>query len=343
MARLLLSSTIACVFGAWHEGSASVHHKAHDGYVKFVMASTQRSGSTFLGELLNKHPDAIFYRELFMPGEMARLEDALAMEEKVFRNTTRNPLEMWSEGLDLALQQPCKEMKAVGFKWQMNQGLQANSDAVIERLNADNIRLIILARTNLLRQAVSEYAMSSHVGPIHSHETEEQQTSASAVDVPVDFFLSYLRRHEDWHKGLKKLGDNVNNSIFIEYEALSSNKHAYLGEIQAFLDLNPETDKILAEDTLQKIHAGRMEDLVTNWNAKRKHLMKSEFGDRIEAWEQEGMNGVDNIPNVEVSITDRDGPDVLVQTGAHTGTQRRHLWLLENKCSQYKWWGPNTD
>jgi len=36
------------------------------------------------------------------------------------------------------------QMKAVGFKWMMNQGLEANMDKAIQKLNEQSIRVIVL-------------------------------------------------------------------------------------------------------------------------------------------------------------------------------------------------------
>jgi len=63
-------------------------------------------------------------------------------------------------------------MKAVGFKWMMNQGLEANMDKAIQKLNEQSIRVIVLERTNFLRQAISEYAMDTNNGPVHAHAGE---------------------------------------------------------------------------------------------------------------------------------------------------------------------------
>jgi len=329
---LALALVAQLVSAAWHEEAPRAQTEGSSS-VKFIIASTQRSGSTYLGELLNNSPNVIFYRELFMRDNFAILERARRLNTTVFRNSKEYPYDLWSEGLDLGLEQPCSEMKAVGFKWMMNQGLEANMDKAIQQLNEQSIRVVVLERTNFLRQAISEYAMETNNGPVHAH-AGESTTKSNAVDVPAEYFMYYFRRHEQWSMGLRNLAEKTKFSMYIPYEEFVQDKQTYVTQLQEFLQLGDNASEILQGDHLQKLHEGSIDDLVTDWAQKREVLLQTEFADRVKLWEQDDTAAASKQSQMSsaISLIERGNSLQRIHRGGN-----EHLWLLERKCPEYKW------
>jgi len=159
-------------------------------------------------------------------------------------------------------------------------------------------------------------------------------TKPNSVDVPVEYFKYYFRRHEQWSKGLRNLAEKTKLSMYIPYEEFVQDKQSYITQLQEFLQLGGNTSDILQGDHLQKLHEGSIEDLVTDWAQKREVLMQTEFADRVKLWEQDDTAAASKQPQISsaISLIQEDSSLRRFHDDGH-----EHLWLLERKCPEYRW------
>jgi len=175
--------------------------------------------------------------------------------------------------------------------------------------------------------------MDTNNGPVHAH-AGEATTKPNSVDVPVEYFKYYFRRHEQWSKGLRNLAEKTKLSMYIPYEEFVQDKQSYITQLQEFLQLGGNTSDILQGDHLQKLHEGSIEDLVTDWAQKREVLMQTEFADRVKLWEQDDTAAASKQPQISsaISLIQEDSSLRRFHDDGH-----EHLWLLERKCPEYRW------
>eukprot|EP00469_Lotharella_globosa_P018291 CAMPEP_0167810946 /NCGR_PEP_ID=MMETSP0112_2-20121227/379_1 /TAXON_ID=91324 /ORGANISM="Lotharella globosa, Strain CCCM811" /LENGTH=269 /DNA_ID=CAMNT_0007709571 /DNA_START=149 /DNA_END=958 /DNA_ORIENTATION=- len=187
---------------------------------KFVVATLPRSGSTFLGATLNEHPCVRDHGEIFLPGRLQRIG-----KQYGFVNYTDIPEKdiPWKQAMDTAfnLHKTYKHkpnVTTVGFKWMLQQGLEENLDDAITEMNHQDVHLIVLVRTNLLRQAVSLYCIKNDLGSAHLRGNHSKKLDGP-TDVPVSFFLNYFaRRRERSEPTWARLKNDVKHVLYITYE-----------------------------------------------------------------------------------------------------------------------------
>ena len=110
---------------------------------RFVVISQQRSGSTYLVEALDAHPDLGCVDEIFAERSGTDTGDWSAVDAKWEDTFSRQcPRGWWAP-------------RAVGFKWMTNQGHDELHARVLAKAKATGTRVIFLFRRNELRREVS--------------------------------------------------------------------------------------------------------------------------------------------------------------------------------------------
>ena len=118
---------------------------------RFVVISQQRSGSTYLVEALDAHPDLGCVDEIFAERSGTDTGDWSAVDAKWEDTFSRQcPRGWWAP-------------RAVGFKWMTNQGHDELHARVLAKAKATGTRVIFLFRRNELRREVSA-AVNLEVG-----------------------------------------------------------------------------------------------------------------------------------------------------------------------------------
>ena len=152
---------------------------------KFVVLSTQRSGSTWVVDMLNSHPRVLAQSELFMhggegPPEVGR-EAGPPLLADVHRRQGRRP--RCSPVLAVALPRPSARgaagIDAVGFKLMYSQ-LTRISKPLMPALWLKRARIIHLMRRNALDVVLSKEAGEARQGVLHAREGQEVEAVASA-------------------------------------------------------------------------------------------------------------------------------------------------------------------
>ena len=110
---------------------------------RFVVISQQRSGSTYLVEALDAHPDLGCVDEIFAERSGTDTGDWSAVDAKWEDTFSRQcPRGWWAP-------------RAVGFKWMTNQGHDELHAHVLAKAKATRTRVVFLFRRNELRREVS--------------------------------------------------------------------------------------------------------------------------------------------------------------------------------------------
>ncbi|RIK42580.1 MAG: hypothetical protein DCC55_08340 [Chloroflexi bacterium] len=246
---------------------------------KFTVLSTQRSGSTWLIDILNKLNNTTVYGELFLPQE--RMWDAGSIDYPRFvqapvqRHVIR-PISVFSY-LNTLYSRP----GAVGFKLMYSQ-LRIYPEILVY-LRVQNIKTIHLVRKNHLNVLISKKLVQSR-GQFHvliNQENEEQENE--------DVQKVYLEP-EKLIPEMTRMARRINlvGSILrmlriphyeVIYEELAANKGCF-EPILRFLKLDSEG--VVPQSSLRKIANKRHIDLISNYNEVKRALATSEFRDLIE-------------------------------------------------------------
>lgn len=166
---------------------------------RFVLLSTQRSGTSWLMERLAAHPEVGAYGELLLGGREGWPEWPPGASDRPFYQTylterdagarRREHRHLFSY-LDY-LYEPRRGFRAIGFKLMYNEATPYPE--LLVYLKARGVRVLHLARSNLLDIAFSQIAMRSRT---FVHAWSPDQREAVRVTVDTAYLLKLLRRHE---------------------------------------------------------------------------------------------------------------------------------------------------
>ena len=223
---------------------------------KFVILTTQRSGSTFFWRYLDSHPEVSAHGEVFL-NSMKR-EDCYSVYR---RSTLGNRLlhVLSREGsVKNYLQWFFKQygdVKAAGFKLMYN---QLTAYPLLEQwFEEENIHVIHLIRKNILKTIISRKTAEKR--NIY-HSTEKLNTDKIYIDT------KHLISDIEEIKGEIESNRNKikhNNYIEVFYEDISSNLKKYASETLSFLGINSYEDM---NCDLKKINPDSLEDIIENYD-----------------------------------------------------------------------------
>lgn len=171
---------------------------------KFVLAATPRSGSNYVVETLNLHPDVLCHYELARPKEVTK---ALHLQDKLTLELRKEDPQSF---VDLAFT-PSKNQSAVGFKIFIHDD-QNIFDIILKN---NSVRFIVLERENRLAAFSSqEIAMQTNVwGSI-----EERGPEQKAVVFDSKKFSNYCIAVDKYYRDLEvALKHNGHKFFKIEY------------------------------------------------------------------------------------------------------------------------------
>lgn len=216
---------------------ASTRPKSCD---RFIVLSQQRSGSGFVVDVLNSHPEMACADEIFTSA----------------KGIDRGDWDEMEQAMDATFESLCSGFfsrpKAVGFKWMMNQGHALQHDKFrAYALARPGVKLVYLFRRNLLRREISHRVNTAVGGHRLAHPSTEEvvaKVRSAKTTVPIDEKLikTFVARLEEratvveWYEGIP--------SIYVGYEDLAAPHHdaAAWGRLWHFLGVTPsETDTSL--------------------------------------------------------------------------------------------------
>lgn len=166
---------------------------------RFVTVSTQRSGSTWLTDMLNSHPDVASYTELFlMQGqgapEWGKYKDVVYW--KTYRETlgaglrrSVRPLGLFQYLDDVYGRHP--EKRAIGLK--LMYGQMAKLPETLAYLRSRKVRIIHLVRRNIVDVVLSGVAKAARKV---AHAEQGSAVESIRVHIEPDRLVRQLRRRQ---------------------------------------------------------------------------------------------------------------------------------------------------
>lgn len=230
--------------------------------IKFIILSTQRTGSTFLHTSLNSHPRIESSDELFMPRNSK--EDAYAVYRRMtWRRRVVHLLNRQSivnDYLnDFFTSRPGVEAK--GFK--LMYGQVKRFPQVSQWCKESDVRVIHLIRQNLLKVIVSR-KVAKERGVYHSTKT----LAPLRIRVDCRKLIPLLREVESQIDSYGK-AFAYRSYIEVSYESLVANQAEESERILRFLDLNAMEPLV---SNLKKVNPSSLYEVVENYQEMRDTL-----------------------------------------------------------------------
>lgn len=224
----------------------------------FIILTTPRSGSSWLGSLLDDHPDVDVYGELFLHHSIpekykdVRQKDPLKFFEYRQQNQGLRP-SITHRYLDDVFTSP---KQACGFKVMAGQFLK--HPELILYCNTFNIKVVYLNR--LLEERALSYAVAQHRE--HFHQLKEQGDE-KPITLDSAFIEKFLKRQKMLQNGLNLYMKALNCPIInLAYNDLDTHQQTSLDKVYRFLGIQPH----VARSSFQKISEKNYTDIITNYD-----------------------------------------------------------------------------
>jgi len=240
---------------------------------RFVLLSTQRSGSTWVVEMLNSHPRVAAYEEVLLPGQPVLRFGAGDMEpwhvHTRHSSTERRHSPSLRAYLDRLYAPDRHGMAVAGFKLMYSQAKRFPS--VLHYLVAHRIPVVHLVRHNLF---------NAHLSCVRIRQTgiAHSRNGADAARVWLD--TPRLLRGLRWRRAkvdiMRNLFRHVLHLPYLEvtYEDLASNRERF-AEVLRFIGL-PDPELPL-NSSLRKLNASSHRDVIVNFGAVKRALAGTPF------------------------------------------------------------------
>jgi len=243
---------------------------------RFVILATQRTGSTWLTDMLDSHPAVASYEELFLPAEDHRKtwgrSDREFFHEYYDRHVAgrRWPLSVPFFSLRYLeeLYAPRPGIEAIGLKLMYSQ--VKRYPWLLAYMVLRRVRVLHLVRTNLLDVVVSQETARARR---QYHAYTSAAVDHSAVDLRTDQLVSQLQslqRSVDAIRLLLRLLPAP--SLEISYEDLSSGDDA-LDDAFEFLGVAPQS----VTSRFAKLNRGPKQTLIANYSDVERALRETPF------------------------------------------------------------------
>lgn len=204
----------------------------------FILLTTPRSGSTWLGSLLDDHPDITMYGELFLPHDVPAKYQVLRQNDPQkffrFRETSRlRRPKVTTAYLDHVFKEA---EKSVGFKL-MAYPLLTHPE-IIFYCKKHKIRLLHLTRNT--QDRVLSYAIAELENNFHN--LGQDIDKKNKITLSVKRVKKLYKKQTILSKALRLIINNISHlSLSIEYDELLQNKADTLQKIYDFLNVPAHT------------------------------------------------------------------------------------------------------
>ena len=233
---------------------------------RFILLASGRTGSNFLASLLNSHPRARCFGEIFNPSAVDRIPWKCAGYEttpELLRLRDDDPVTLLER---VIFSNHPSGVRACGFKMFYYHARTPPWDAIWPYLRDDrSLEVIHLRRRNELRKHVSE-EVARMTGRWHiAHDADAHRDISLKLDIgrcmrAMDLFPEQERQ------ALAALGSH--QTIDIYYEDLLKHEATRMVEVQRFLGLD---DRRLHAETKKQIRQP-LSDLISNYDQVREAL-----------------------------------------------------------------------
>jgi LPS sulfotransferase NodH len=248
---------------------------------KFVVLSTQRSGSTWVVDMLNSHPRVTAYSELFMHGgegrpKLGAEQDLLYWQTFIAEKSggrLRRQYWLWHYLGRAFAARP--GIDAVGFKLMYSQ-LTRIAKPLMPALWLKRARIIHLIRRNALDVVLSKEAGAARQGVLHARDGESVETVR--VRLSPEDLLARMTAHERAVAGarvrFKRVGVPYHEVV---YEDLVANEKEGFDSLFRFLEVEP----VPVSSTLQKVNPTAHDELIENYGEVRDALEGTPFAGQL--------------------------------------------------------------
>ena len=200
---------------------------------KFVIISTQRSGSTLLVKALDKHPDIFMVGELFKENNIDVIHN---FSDNLLRNNINTNKYLQKCIFKTRLSRfeklsATKDVSAFGFKLMINQ--IKFIPGILKYLSNQGYSFIILKRDDLLDIAISLFFAKRQ-----NLYVSEKEIDISNSVIPIDWYTRTYKKLNLINKKLDNVGNNFSKSEQISYESLVSDWKNQLDTIFNHLELD---------------------------------------------------------------------------------------------------------
>ncbi|WP_415407446.1 sulfotransferase [Sulfurovum sp. CS9] len=290
----------------------------------FVVISTQRSGTTFLAQLLNSHPNIHMGKELFKTDK-----NLLNVDNDNYRYSDKGT--SVKKHLDSYYAKYGQTYQAVGFTVMYLQ-LQQNPD-ILTYIKENNIPCIYLERRNQLKTVISRLK-ARETGIYHTTDTVEADQSSS---IDTELLLKELKILDETILQLGTITEDL-STLTITYESLQLEQNKTLESVQRFLSLPIVTH---LNTTLQKTNSDDLASSITNYDEVKALLQTTPFkrylsmdqkreliGEKGGAWSEEThMELHANNFNAGLAkfIIEKIQPKNSLEFGSGLGFLSRHI------------------
>jgi LPS sulfotransferase NodH len=227
---------------------------------KFVIFTTQRTGSTFLKNYLNSHPEITCFGELFNKPKYC-----LKVHQNQFYK--RNHFNLFAKYKALPyLESMLIGNQAVGFKLMYNQAKEISLTPC--KMRTSDIKIIHLTRENFLKIYISRQM--------------KKKTGVSHTKRSLDKKLKISLNCEQLIESIKKIQNEVEY-----YNILLSKESLNIQYEHLFRDIEGETEKILnflkivpngtMSCHLKKITSDALSDIIDNYDEVTSHLKNTPY------------------------------------------------------------------
>jgi hypothetical protein len=244
---------------------------------KFVILTTQRSGSTVLTRTLDEHPEIFCAGEIFLEakagmhhpewhfpawsivGKKQSMLNKVVNQVNLKLNAVKHLKAFYADG---------QGANAKGFKLMYSHIKSA--PFIWDYIKSNDIKVIVLIRENVFKMALSRYKMSK-TGVAHSNS----EVALKKITVPVQSILQEILRLEQVNKKIIDLSANTNRILiyyrdFNEWNILLQKTFAFLNVSTAALP--PVLKKVSAEDWREEIENYKEIETVFKTNHLEKYL-----------------------------------------------------------------------
>ena len=229
---------------------------------RFVILTTQRSGSTVLTRTLDEHPDIFCAGELFheskagvhhpewhfpnwklVSGKQSKL-NKLVNYPNLKLNAAKHLQKFYKDD---------STVKAKGFKLMYSH--IKSSPFIWNYIASNDVKVIVLIRSNTFKMALSRYRMEK-TGTAHS---KDEHISSSSITVPAQALLHQTLQLQAVNEKLLSLSANTNRLV-LHYEDFG-NWTSLMQSVDGFLDV-PFFD---AKPVLKKVSGDNWKEEVKNY------------------------------------------------------------------------------
>jgi uncharacterized protein YifN (PemK superfamily) len=252
--------------------------------IRFVILSTQRSGSTFLVFSLASHSKIECYSELFqkLDPKLIDRQDApkhyrFAYEtyrtSSLTRKLAHKHLRKWLiyRYLDRLPVANNKTVEAIGFKLMYNQATLFPE--VVQWIKANNIKCINLFRRNHLKTIVS-----LEIAKKRSNFSSRQKLESVKVSLDCTSLIKRILELEQQIDRYRQI-DKTNPYLELTYEAFVGAKEETNKQILEFLEI--PIYEPLNDEGFSKINSDSLEELIENYQEVCQILKGTKFEDLL--------------------------------------------------------------